>query len=644
MTDRFETLLAAVLSTRHLTDLSVSADGRRAAVVVEPAYTEPEQSAASRVWVIADESTPMQVTDGPGSDRLPRWSPTENRLVFASDREHPGRLSPYVLATDGADLQPLGTIDGFVEDIAWSADGQSLMVLAADPGLDAAAVDSAVKLNEEKPDPHVARPSTARRRLFRVDAENGATEEVGPAALTIWEFGLLNGEIAVAVVSEDLTERGWHRAHLAMLDLSGRSHRDVYRPTWQIQSPAISPSGRWVATTEGWASDRGLVAGELKVIEIETGKTIDLSSDTGDVTWVEWRDDQSLWFAGWRDMGSSIGLVDVNGTVEWRQDEAATVGRSSFLGRISPAPGNDLQIFAIREADRQPPELVRGKAGEDAWLSLSGFNADVLGADAGYPDVEEVEWQGTDGVSVRGLLMRPPATTTPLPLVVNVHGGPTYAWKHAFDPGFSLPITGAGYAVLMPNYRGSTGRGQSYTQLNVGDPGGKEFGDITSGVAFCVDQGIAEPGRIGIMGRSYGGYMTAWAVATSSVFSAGIMISGISNLLSCYHTCNNSPFYEFMLGGTPYDQPDLRLYLDRSPVVHAAAATTPTLILHGSEDLCTPLGQAQEFYQALVENGVPSELVVYPREGHGFRERDHQTDAWHRIRAWLDRHLAEDNG
>jgi dipeptidyl aminopeptidase/acylaminoacyl peptidase len=511
-------------------------------------------------------------------------------------------------------------------------------VLAADPGLDAAAVDSAVKLQAESPDPEVLRPSTARRRLFRVDAISGSTDEVGPADLTVWEFGLLN-ETAVAVVSEDLTEQGWHRAYLAILDLSDRSHRELYRPAWQIQSPAISPTGRWAAVTEGWASDRGLVAGELKVIEMATGKTTELSSDTGDVTWVEWRDDQTLWFAGWSELGSSLGLIAVDGTVEWRHDEQATVGSSSFLGRIAPSVGEDGRFFAIRETVRQPPELVQGKAGDGSWLAISDFNSDVVDAGAGIPDVEEIAWESLDGIEIRGLLVRPPETTGPLPLIVNVHGGPTYGWKHAFDPGASLPLIGAGYAVLLPNYRGSTGRGQTYTQLNVGDPGGKEFEDITRGVAYCVEQGVAEPDRTGIMGASYGGYLTAWAVATSSVFSAAVMISGISDLLSCFHTCNNPPFYEIMLEGSPYDRAELELYLDRSPVAHVAGATTPTLILHGSDDLCTPVGQAQEFYQTLVGNGVPSELAIYPREGHGFREKDHQVDAWHRIRDWFDRHL-----
>lgn len=639
MTDRFEALLGAVLETVHLTDLSISEDGTHLAVVAEPAHQERGESATSRVWGLIGDQPPSQLTTGPGSDRLPRWSPLDGRLAFASDRDHRGRMSPFLVAAGGAEAHSVGTIDGFVEDIAWSPGGRSIIVLAADQGLDAAAVDSAVKLEEAEPDPKVRRPSVARRRLFRIDVSTGATEEIGPPELSVWEFDLLDDSIAAAVVSEDAREQGWYRAHIALVDLAEQTHREVYRPKWQIQSPAIAPSGDWIALTEGWSSDRGLVAGELKAVETESGRVVDLSPHTGDVTWATWRDDESLWFAGWHEMGSRFGVVDLDGGVAWGIDEAATVGTSSFLGNIAPAQGEATRIAAIREAAGEPPELVTSEFGRDSWTPVSAFNGDVLAEPGSYPIVEEVEWSAADGEVVRGLLVRPPDAGRPLPLVVNVHGGPTYAWKHSFDPGFSLPLAGAGFAVLLPNYRGSTGRGQAFTQLNIGDPGGREFEDIKSGVAYCVDEGIADADRVGIMGASYGGYMTAWAVATSRLFAAGVMISGISNLLSCYHTCNNAPFYELILEGKPYDRADLTMYLDRSPIVHVAGATTPTLMLHGADDLCTPLGQAQEFYQALVDQQVPAELVVYPHEGHGFREREHQIDSWQRTRDWFDRYL-----
>ena len=640
LSDAFSELLSAVLSLQHPTDISVHPAGDQVAVKLEPSFTRPEESIQSRIWVVSGDGETRQITSGPGSDALPRWSPNGEALAFASDRDHPGRMSLFLLEDLDGKAEPWGRIDGFVEDIGWAPDGESLLVQAADPGADAAAVDSAVKLTEKHADPDVQRPGEAWRRLYRVDAAGGSTEEVGPTGVSVWEFDLVDGDHAIAVASRDPSERGWYTAHLALLDLASRTHRELYRPVWQIQSPAAQAVGQWAACTEGWASDRALVAGDLKAVEIETGRVVDLSAGTGDVTWASWKDEKSLWFAGWSGLGSADGVVNLDGTVEFRNEDEAIVGPNSFYGSI--APSSDGSVWAIRESDGQPSELVRREADEPAWSQVSHFNSVPESVGEIYPTIEEVTWEGADSLEIHGLLMRPhDHEGGPMPMVVDVHGGPTWAWKHAFDPGFALPLTGAGYAVFMPNYRGSTGRGQTYTQLNVGDPGGKEFEDILRGVRWAVEEGIATPDRIGIMGASYGGYMTAWATATSDAFSAAVMISGISNLVSCHHTCNNSPFYEYITQKNPYEPDDLALYMDRSPVARIAGATTPTLILHGALDLCTPLGQAQEFYQALLENDVTTELVTYPREGHGFHERDHQLDAWSRIRSWFDRYLKD---
>jgi dipeptidyl aminopeptidase/acylaminoacyl peptidase len=272
---------------------------------------------------------------------------------------------------------------------------------------------------------------------------------------------------------------------------------------------------------------------------------------------------------------------------------------------------------------------------------LTSLNDEVRDGLEFHPEVRELEWEGAEGLPIRGLLLIPDGEP-PYRTVVMIHGGPTWAWKHGFDPGYSLPLAAAGFAVFLPNYRGSTGRGQAFTRLNVGDPAGGEFEDILRGVDHCIELGIAEPGRIGVTGGSYGGYLTGWAVCTSDRFAAGVMVSGIVDMLSCHLTCNHA-FSEFMFGGDQRDPRTLELFMERSPITYVAGARTPTLILHGSEDQCTPLGQAQELYQGLVLNGTPTELVVYPREGHGFREREHAFDAERRTVAWFERYL-EDHG
>jgi dipeptidyl aminopeptidase/acylaminoacyl peptidase len=314
------------------------------------------------------------------------------------------------------------------------------------------------------------------------------------------------------------------------------------------------------------------------------------------------------------------------------------VGPSSFHARIVPSPDGSA-LASIRETVGQPPEVVLREVGEGhPWRPLTTFNRGHACPD--YPEVREIAWQGADGLPLEGLLLLPPGGARPAAMVVSVHGGPTWSVKHAYDPGHALPLAAAGYAVFLPNYRGSVGWGQAFTRKNLGDPGGAEFDDILRGIDRCIAEGIADPDRIGITGVSYGGYMTAWAVANSERFGAAVMVSGISDLLSCEYACNHA-FCATMMGGRVTDEAARRLFVERSPLVHVAGAVTPTLILHGRDDLCTPLGQADEFHRALAHHGVATELVVYPREGHGFQERDHHHDAWRRAIAWFDRNLQE---
>jgi dipeptidyl aminopeptidase/acylaminoacyl peptidase len=409
----------------------------------------------------------------------------------------------------------------------------------------------------------------------------------------------------------------------------------LYRSPWQLQGPAVDPTGQRVAVLEGWASDRGLVAGRVRLVELESGESRELA-DPSDLSSVAWRDEHSLWCAGWSAMGSLHGVIRLDGTAALERDDAV-LGPSSFLAQIVPSPHRSL-LASIRETVGVPPEVVLRKAEGGAWQPLTSFNQGHAYPD--YPEVREVAWQGADGLPIEGMLLLPPGHTQPGAMVVSVHGGPTWSVKHAYDPGYALPLAAAGCAVFLPNYRGSVGWGQDFTRRNLADPGGAEFEDILRGVDRCIADGIADPARIGITGVSYGGYMTAWAVATSTRIAAAVMVSGISDLLSCQYACNHG-FCETMLGGGLTDEATRRLFIERSPLVHVAGAATPTLILHGREDLCTPLGQAEEFYRALAHHGVVAEMVVYPREGHGFQERGHHHDAWRRAVAWFDRHLRE---
>jgi len=634
--DRISQAVIRLDRLRFPSHLSFERGGNAIIAAVSPAAREPGKSFRSRIWRFGLDGSAIQLTRGPNADDLPRCSLVDDRIAFSSDREIKDKMALYVLE-NGA-VRPLGDIPGTIEDLRWTADGTALTALAADRGLDGGATNGAVRLSwGEVDDPAITNP-TPRRRLFKVNASDGATVEVGPADHSVWEFDLIPTGGAIAVISADASERGWYHARLARLDFKKRSVSIIHTPRWQLQSPAVSPSGRRAAFLEGWSSDRGLVASEIRILDLKTGKVMTLASpEASNVTTLEWRDERSLWFAGWSKLGSSYGVIGIDGKVAWSTYEDAIIGTNSFAASLTVAP-NKKGFAAVRETVGAPPEVAFKSDANAPWEPLTRMNRAVRRDFPFYPEVRALRWRGSGNLELEGLVLVPPGCQGPLPMVVDIHGGPSWAAKHAFNPGYAVPLAVAGYAVFLPNYRGNTGWGQAFAKLNIGDPAGAEFTDILRGIDRCIAEGIADPGRLGVTGASYGGYLTAWAVATTVRFKAAVMVSGISNQLSSHYSCNHD-FSEFIVGGPLSKERYRKIAIDRSPLLRLGKPSAATLILHGSEDRCTPLGQAQEFYSALLERGAPAELVVYPREGHGLRERAHRHDAWQRTVAWFDRWL-----
>ncbi len=629
------TSVERILDLRIPLEVAVSPDGARIAFPLAAAYRG--DAARTAIWAapVDGSDEPRRLTWAAGEAALPRWSPDGGALAFASDRDHAGRMSLFVLRSGPGDAEPLGDIAGSVEDVRWSGDGRELLVLAADVGSDRAGIQAATRIEEvgsRDEDPRVARPQQAWRRVFRINAASGETVEVGPERLTVWELDWRGGDTAAAIVSDDASESGWYRAYVALLDLAEHSASAVYRPRWQLASPRLAPDGETVAFAEGFCSDRGVLAGVATVVERGEARELPLDAD---VTWLDWRDAVSLRYAGWRGMRAVCGVVGLDGSSAELSAGEETIGVRN-QPRLSAAGG---VVAAVRESADEPQEVCVLEH-DGTWRAVTRLNEEA-GRAVPPVDWETVEWQGRDGLELEGLLALPPGRTAEaLPLAVLVHGGPTGTWSYQFAPSRGLPqvLADAGYAVLLPNPRGSAGRGQGFARANLGDLGGEDFHDILAGVDACVEGGYADGERVAILGGSYGGFMSAWAVTQTDRFSAAVAIACVSDWLSFHLTTNIGRFDELFLDADPYDPGGA--YAQRSPILNARRCRTPTLVLHGEKDLCTPLGQGQELYQALVEAGVETELVVYPREGHGFLEREHQLDYWERIRAWLDKHVA----
>jgi dipeptidyl aminopeptidase/acylaminoacyl peptidase len=623
--------------------IAVTAAGDAAAFVVPAGQAGP--TAASGIWYGPLTGQPDRI-----SSRIP-----STNLVFAPDDR---ALAAAVQDETGSTMIVLDPalepgawrqfrLPGFAEALAWTVDG--LMVLAAEPGADAASLTSGRPLSGPGDDPLVTRGHAGWRRLWRVDAETGTAQLASPDDLAIWEFAAIPGGGAVVVASDDPGEAGWYHSRLHVLDAGGRRIRVLRESPWQLSSPTVSPDGRCAAFVEGWASDRGLLAGDVHLVRLDGSAGVPGSAPVAvdaDVTWLSWASDSRLWLAGWQHLGTAWGWADgvAAGAPPVRvvtQAEQASCLNSRWHPEVVPLP--DGSALTMRSAPQSPPEVVRLRHGArpEPWTALNPQTAGPR-----RMRVREAVWSAPDGTLIEGLVAEPagPASSeahaggnTPRPLVVDIHGGPSLAWHHSWDLTWAELLIAAGYAVLMANPRGSAGRGQAFARANLTDPAGAEFGDIVAGVAHCVAEGIADPDRVAAIGASYGGYLTAWAIATGAVFRCGVVIAGISDLVSCWGTANNPPFYDYLLGGRPGEQQ--ARYLERSPVIRLSPASRPALILHGQQDRCVPAGQAEELYAGLREFGIEAELVIYPREGHQVREPAHLEDQRERMLRWLGAHL-----
>ena len=325
------------------------------------------------------------------------------------------------------------------------------------------------------------------------------------------------------------------------------------------------------------------------------------------------------------------------------REVAADVGGEVESVTIADAAAGPVLAF-VHYGPGLVPRVMAGPPGQLRSIEPSGEHEDGLRAIA-LGQVEPLRCSASDGTAIDAVVIRPvDAGDGPWPTVVLPHGGPygrSAVWAHAHPLDWGQLLATHGYAVLMPNYRGGYGHGNAFATAARADMGGAEWGDVLALVDATVEAGIADPDRLGIGGWSQGGFLTAWAVTATDRFKAAVMGAGVSDWGMLAST-GDLPYFEAALGGSlPWDGPGPHHADERSPISYASRRTTPLLILHGAEDARVPVTQAISFHRALIGQPAPLELVVYPREPHGIRERQHQIDLQQRVLDWFDHYLRD---
>jgi dipeptidyl aminopeptidase/acylaminoacyl peptidase len=624
------------------TDLRASPDGSTIAFRGARLDALEGQPVGRICLAAADGSGMRQVTHGPNEDSGPRWSPDGTTLTFVSDRAEAGSAQVYALEIGVlGEARSLTQAAGTVEHHEWSPDGSRILLLVAGHGAEQTDALGSGTLGAQEALPDWAplvdsseAEAEGRRSLHVLDVASNELTAASPPELNVWEAAWCGDGAVVAIVSEGAGEGAWYGAHLTLIDPAARTACTLKHSDVQLGWATGSARGTHVAVVEAVCSDRTLVAGELLLIDPASGRSRAVDTHGVDVTWTAWRDDERLLAIGVRGLGSVVLDVragDACATELWAGPGACGAGHYPTGSPVGPGTA----FAAVLEAwDRAPSvALVDGESA----LALADFaHAGTAARREVIGDRRRLRWSAPDGLEIEGFLTLPRGEP-PFPTIMHVHGGPIWSFKDAPPSDSALALIERGYAIFDPNVRGSTGRGREFAELVVGDMGGGDVGDMLSGLDFLVAEGLADAERLGIMGQSYGGFMACWLPTQDARFKASVAFSPVTNWYSERYGSNLGPWVGDFLDGEP--RPAGGQYYDRSPVLFASSDRTPTLLTAGLLDRATPPDQAIEFYNALVEHGVASDVVIYPREGHGVHDFPAVIDCTTRVVAWFERHM-----
>ncbi len=588
------------------------------------------------IW-ISDGTETIQFTSGP-RDSSPRWSPDGSRLAFLRSPEDGKPAQVAVMPVAGGEPRVVSDFEYGVESLEWSPDGSTIAVSGITPDEEWETLDD---------DERKRRPRRFTSVPYRFD-NMGWTDD--------------------------------RKRHIWLVDPTGDTKPRCLTPGDSNETlPSWAPDGSRIAFLTDRDPARGLSAGnDVYEVEVASGEQT-RAVPRGFWALVSYRSDGALHLLGSPDLDFPIlstlhrreedgSLTDLTGHVDrssvslsggppflaWDGDAAVVAledsGRVNLI-RVQPdgsvgtitegdrvmtgADSAGGRVVAVRTSWDNPGEVscFDSEGEEESW---TGLNTDDLGLI--QPEHFRVE---SDGHEIDAWAVIPDGDG-PLPLLLNIHGGPASQYGFGFFDEFQV-YASAGYGVIACNPRGSSGRGLDFVRAVIGDGWGSvDMADIGSVVAAALDlYPRLDPNRMGVMGGSYGGFMTSWMIAHEDRWNAAIVERALTNFVSFGGTSDIAGTFPYFY--TRADYPDWETWWSKSPLAYVDRVTTPTLVIHSENDFRCPIEQGEQYFTALLRNGTPTEMVRFPGEGHELTRSGkprHRAERFKIVLDWLARHLA----
>ncbi len=628
-----------LLKIKNISSAQISPDGKKVVYALREAYmTEDRSEYVNQIWVCNSDGTGhLQLTKGDKNNSNPKWSPDNQHIAFVSARE--GKTNLYIMPISGGEAEKITDAKGGVGDFAWADDGHKIAFLSMDVASDKEEKDKKGKSDWYYMD---ANPKQNRLMVLWIHQKDSTGKYLQKLMtkenVSINSFDWNSNSKTIAYSYGKTTKANdMSNCDLSIVDITTGEVKSIANTTANESNPKFSPDGKHLAyvaseLVNDWAGPK-----HVQIFSLSDGKSWRLkASPDEDGSIVGWTPDNKnvLLFEAKKTL-TGIYLLSADGKsiAEWTEKEM------NYIANVSVSNGN---ISFILQNPTQLPELYMSAISTHLPKKITSINDAYSNKQLGKTEL--IRWKSFDGKEIEGLLTYP-VNYQPgkkVPLLLNIHGGPAGVFSQsciASNQGVYplASLSENGFAVLRPNPRGSTGYGTNFRVANKQDWGMGDYQDVMLGVDAVIKMGVTDESMLGVMGWSYGGYLSSWIVGHTNRFKAASIGAPVVDLAFQNMTDDVESLMPVYFNGDPWNNWDL--YTKHSPLRYVQNVKTPVMLQHGEADFRVPLGNSVMFYNALRRRGIPVKLLVLPRQPHGPFEPKMVMVAMHSNLDWFKEHL-----